>query len=82
MEKSSRPKYWSELNSDEKIERMRDEVKMLKSQSQNFVNKMNRLENHEHSPSGKILTPYNQNSGLGIAMSSGGIISNPNEVYF
>jgi len=55
---AKRPKYWSELDSDEKIEKMRKEIKNLQRQldanSRSTNDKLFCLERHSHSD-GKVV---------------------------
>lgn len=85
---ADREKYWKELTPDEKIERMRTEVKgVQRSQStlwdlvNNFVLQM---ESHEHL-NGKIVSPIRNPIGMGMGMEVGlrpSPSANPDEVYF
>ena len=43
-----REKYWEELNSDEKLERMRNEVKGFMRQVEDLAAKINNLDHHVH----------------------------------
>jgi len=53
----SRQKYWSELKSDEKIERLREQVKSVQYRQQGMEELLQRLNNHSHLPDGSIVVP-------------------------
>jgi hypothetical protein len=60
QEKSSKPwrmKYWEELDSVEKIERLRSEVKSLLIDRAEIFRRLARLEAHEHLLNGKSAVP-------------------------
>lgn len=53
----SREKYWDELNDQQKVDRMRQEVKSMQRQLTSTVVMMEKLMNHQHSiANGEILT--------------------------
>lgn len=52
----SREKYWGELTADEKIERMRSEVKRLKTATEVTKVLVEELLAHEHGARGEVLT--------------------------
>jgi len=54
-----RDKYWLEINDSEKIERMRNEVKILQNIVKKQTNFINKLLKHSHN-NNQILTPLNE----------------------
>jgi len=52
----SRQKYWVELTADEKIERMRGEVKSLKIMVNSLNDFIQLLLDHGHGHNGKVMT--------------------------
>ena len=48
MKVPQRNKHWSELTSDEKIERLREIVKRLESQNSNLRETVDNLREHQH----------------------------------
>ena len=67
MDKSAnmpcREKYWSEIDSDERIERLRLEVKRLIRQLQEAQDKIFKLSVHQHASDGTMLTRFNEPGG-------------------
>jgi len=80
----SRQKYWSELNQDEKMERMREVIKSLISRVEraesNFHNLSNTFANHGHL-NGKVVKDIKTNEISGSVASKSASL-NSNEVYF
>ena len=78
-------KYWKELTPDEKIERMRSEVKNLKISNSNLWDLVNNLmlqmESHEHL-NGKVVLPLMGRIGMGGMEVRLAPSANPDEVYF
>lgn len=60
----SREKYWSELTPDEKIERLREQVKsvmaLVSDQSNSLEHARAVLMQHTHNPIGQLLVPANE----------------------
>ncbi len=86
---ASREKYWAELDTEGKIERTRQMVKSFEYTLSNFIERLNKLENHfyshQHGSEGKLIKELKQYdnqlpsiSGLSVK----GLNQNPNEVYF
>ena len=75
-----REKYWSEIGIEEKVERMRREVKSLKSFMHVLSDKIDRLLEHSHLE-GKIVIPLDRygRGGEENAFSAGG---KKDDVYF
>lgn len=86
----SREKYWSEITSDEKIERMRTKIKYKDYLIEDMQKKLNRLEEffykHQHSDrTGKILVEPNQYDYLPSSSLGSPLVnpySKPDEVFF
>ena len=53
-----REKYWDELGTDEKIERMRAEVKRWQRKCDRLERELSGLQSHQHGNDGTILVPY------------------------
>lgn len=92
-----RPKYWSELSIDEKIERCREQIKTCQLQNEEILDALNRISsaqsslwNHRHNmPAGEVLLPVGStppcepNRYYGDhTLRQTGKGENPNEVYF
>ena len=60
--KTSREKYWSELTTEEKVERMRNEVQSLQTQIARHGKMINHFFNHLHQD-GKITIPIERHDG-------------------
>jgi hypothetical protein len=59
--KCSREKYWPELTTDERIERMREVVRRLQNQVSAIAETVEELQNHRHLlPTGELCTPLPQ----------------------
>ena len=59
-----REKHWSELDSDEKIERMREEVKRWQKIVSGMKEKIEKLSRHTHNPNdGKLLISMSYQEG-------------------
>ena len=56
--KESREKYWSELNQDEKIERMRRIVKNQGREVEELKEKVRKLRKHSHMNNGEIVVKF------------------------
>lgn len=54
-EKSGRDKYWSELDSDSRIERLRHEVKRLQFAQQRLTEITQLLRRHQHNQNGAVV---------------------------
>lgn len=54
-----REKNWPELTDAEKIERMRDQVRLLKRIVDAHDRGVSALTNHSHGPTGELLVPLN-----------------------
>lgn len=76
---AARMKYWSELDSYQKIERTRDEVKRLQRDLQSAVRHMRDLMEHLHVDN-KIVLPLDKHSGS--SPSGGHIRTDSKEVFF
>ena len=75
-----REKYWSELNADEKIKRMREQVRYLERRLEGMSRKIDNLGNHNHLE-GKIVVPFN--SYESTSEKAGQTRNtNPDDVYF
>ena len=61
---ASREKYWSELSSDEKIERLRNEVKQIRNLRNNIDSLLSKFSLHQHGENNEILIPDNSSTGL------------------
>lgn len=59
---TARDKNWDELTTDEKIERMRGEVKVLQNRVKELIGKVNSLEDHDHKD-GKMILPFRGGHG-------------------
>jgi hypothetical protein len=87
----SREKYWSELTSDERVERLRQVIKSLQYRhdytNEDMIKMQNHFYKHQHDAKGALIAPLTQyDGGLGGSLmgqvgvpTKGG---NPNEVYF
>lgn len=82
---ADREKYWKDLTSDEKIERLREQVRIALNNNQNLreevYNLTNKLNNHEH-VNGRLMldAKLQQPAGYGLGLKS--TSSNPENVYF
>lgn len=82
--KPMRQKYWSELDDHGRIERMRQEIRHLKSQNKQIIESMRQLLIHVHNKDGKPLLPIEPAFGSqlhGYFTGSGEAASN-DDVYF
>ena len=52
---AGREKYWSELSSKEKIERLRDIVRCLKEEVRDIRIKVSQVSNHKHDENGEAV---------------------------
>ena len=92
LSKATREKYWSELTADEKIERMRQQVKHIQSRCSVCTKELKTVSrlfhDHQHAESGKILVSasvkenvlYEIEYGEGRNITSTWV--SPDEVYF
>lgn len=82
--KPMRQKHWSEIDDTRRIERMRDEVRHLKSQNKQLIDSVRVLLNHVHNGDGTPLVPIEPAFGSQIiGYSSGsGEAANKDDVYF
>ena len=55
---ASRERYWEEAMTEDKIERLRDEVAHLCSMVTQLTQAVVHLSTHQHGSDGKLLTPY------------------------
>lgn len=85
---SGREKYWSELTADEKIERMRQQVKHIQGRCAECTKKLRNAQSlfqyHQHGPDGAILVSLNAER-IEFETDYGGLekrSENPDEVYF
>ena len=62
-----REKYWSELDSDGRIERMRQEVKNLQRINDHQLNIIQKLLAHQHDDTGGLVVKLNEYGFLGRA---------------
>ena len=73
----STPKMWKDLTADEKVERMRQEIKNFGNQLGNIQATLHQIRNdfakHEHS-NGKIMTPHE-------AFGSSGLVGSAKALY-
>ena len=80
-----RNKGWDELTQDEKIERIRDNVKDNSSNAYrqliNLQDKISQLENHSHKENGDIVVPLKQHSG-GFGLGEVACGKSSGKVYF
>jgi len=77
---ATRQRYWSELTDSEKIERMRQHVKILENQIGGIHAVHQGLLRHQHNISGQMVTLFEPHRGtVGEAL---GRRENPDEVYF
>lgn len=61
-----REKYWGELDDQGKIERLRREVRHLKSQNRELMESMEKVLTHTHDCSGQPVTPFQPHSFHGF----------------
>lgn len=78
----AREKYWKELSGEEKVERMRQEVKNLQNSQVASNRTIRKLENHSHSNDAlrRLLVPFESSYGEGRV--TGRSIKDEDEVYF
>ncbi len=74
----SRQKYWSEIDDQEKIRRLREEVKQLKRRFENIASIVDKLSDHDHAD-GKVVTPLHSRFGQAESDGSRG---DGDEAYF
>ena len=74
-----REKYWSEINDEEKVERLRKEVKLLRRQAQEFKTTLLKLREHGHDMTGKPTIPLISQGGHGFI---GQQVPDGDDVYF
>lgn len=53
--KESREKYWSEIDVEEKTERLRSEVKKIQKNLSECLKRLGQLEEHSHGESGLVI---------------------------
>ena len=53
-----REKHWGEIDSDEKIERMRTEVRHLREELDHLRKAYKNMESHQHLSDGEIVVPF------------------------
>lgn len=69
---SCRELFWSELDADGKLERMREQVKILQHQVNILREQVDKLMSHQHHE-GKLVTPLDLNATMGVRGFVGGI---------
>lgn len=80
------PKTWAELNSDEKIERIREQVKNI--QFRNSLNErqiqklLNDFDKHNHAENGMVTIPFNRYEVSGGLLGSDLPKADVTKVYF
>jgi len=77
--KESREKYWSELQLEEKIERMRKMVKILMREVGELNDTIAKLRKHSHLDSGEIVVKWDAD---GPRFYSGRTKRHPDEEFF
>jgi hypothetical protein len=77
-----RMKYWKELNQEEKIGRMREQVKELKFILSRQAELVEKLLSHTHNQTGEIVTKLDRNSQYSGNVIGGFTGSNSDETYF
>ena len=75
-----REKYWSEIDTDEKLKRLREHVKYLEKRIERMSKKIDKLEDHHHIYD-KIVIPLRYNTSLS-EVERRSIGPNPDDVYF
>ena len=80
--KVSREKYWSELTSDEKIERMRGIVQRLERQLIDVQNDYYVLSKHQHKTDGQLMIPFESHSIRDSPTKVSPRFDRPGEEYF
>lgn len=75
-----RDKYWSELTADERIERMRQEVKRMDRLLSECYAELLQLRAHQHGPLGQMLFPRQDGYNLSTPPYRGRM--NTSEEYF
>src|SRR3990167_7871274 len=67
---ASQPKMWKDLSVDEKLERMREQIKYVQQQAVNAINESqnvrNDLQNHDHL-NGKIVKDIKTYNSIGLS---------------
>ncbi len=54
-----REKYWEEMTSDERIQKLAQELAWLWDRNQVLATALYKMEQHQHSPNGSIVVPLN-----------------------
>lgn len=80
-QKASREKYWSELTDMEKIERLRKEIKFLKSLNGSLIGDNRKLLQHKHLPNGDICVEIRNSDGYLLGESLSPLGENKDDVY-
>ena len=75
-----RKKYWSELDVDRKMGRMRSEVKQIKARQESLSAVLDELRVHTHASDGSILIPLHSPYGQGEVARR--LPEKDDEVYF
>lgn len=73
-----REKYWGELDPNQKVERMRGEVKSLQYRIRSLEEIIHQLQRHYHEANGDVVAPIGRFGYLTEAYAP----SNPEEVWF
>jgi len=79
--KSYRMKYWGEIETEDKCERLRSQVKRQEKQIKRLMQFVQSMRNHSHSTTGEIVVPLRGNFGDGDEAEHPRQIENT-EVYF
>ena len=85
MNETTRMKYWKELDADEKVERMREQVKRLEMRIENMGRLIDKLTSHRHGEDGQLHVLFNPfESGYGGSPSRllPSVPREDDEVYF
>lgn len=77
-----REKYWKELKSSEKIERMREIVKGLKATINFLESRVSKLQRHSHNERGEAVLVEGLEGYFGGNEIQSPRSTNPDEVYF
>ena len=80
--KEGREQYWSELDDQGKIERMRSEIKHLKSQNSELIESVQQLLRHSHGDRGLLVVPIGRQYPARVHMFSSGSGPQKDDVYF
>lgn len=81
LKEPCREKYWEELKTEEKIERMRKIIKMIQSNFKFLDNSVKQLENHNHLD-GEIVVPKRCITGASFGGTLCSTINDSDNVFF